>query len=47
MALATAASSMHGLLQRTAAAGSQELLSIAAQDEFVRPSQFFPAEEIP
>ncbi len=47
IALATAASSMHGLLQQTAAAGSLELLSIAAQDEFVRPSQFFPAEEIP
>jgi pyridoxine kinase len=43
-ALSAAASSVHGLLRRTAAAGSAELLTIAAQDEFVSPSQVFAAE---
>jgi pyridoxine kinase len=37
-ALAAAGSSLHGLLRRTAEAGSREILTVAAQDEFVRPS---------
>jgi len=37
-ALAQAGSAIHGVLRRTAAAGSRELLTVAAQDEFVRPS---------
>jgi pyridoxine kinase len=32
------------LLQRTAEAGSREILTVAAQDEFVRPSRIFTAE---
>ncbi|CAH1658198.1 Pyridoxal kinase PdxY [Hyphomicrobiales bacterium] len=43
-ALTEAASSIHGLLKRTAEAGSREILLVAAQDEFVSPSQRFPAE---
>jgi pyridoxine kinase len=43
-ALTAAASSIHGLLKRTAEAGSREILLVAAQDEFVSPSQRFPAE---
>jgi len=37
-ALGLAGSAIHGVLRRTAAAGSRELLTVAAQDEFVRPS---------
>ena len=37
-ALAAAASSIHGLLRRTMAAGSRELLTVAAQEEFVAPT---------
>jgi pyridoxine kinase len=40
-ALAEAGSSIHGLLRRTAAAGSREILTVAAQDEFVAPSSRF------
>ena len=42
-ALSAAASAVFGLLRRTAEAGSRELLTIAAQDEFVAPSQIFAA----
>jgi pyridoxine kinase len=42
-ALSAAASSLHGLLRRTAAAGSPELLTVAAQDEFVAPTRVFQA----
>ena len=42
-ALAAAASSVFGLLQRTVAAGSRELLLVAAQDEFIAPSRCFEA----
>jgi pyridoxine kinase len=42
-ALAEAGSAIHGLLARTAAAGSTEILTVAAQDEFVRPSRRFEA----
>lgn len=42
-AMARAASSVFGLLRRTHAAGSRELLIVAAQDEFVAPSRIFDA----
>ncbi len=42
-ALAKAAASIYGLLKRTREAGSREILTVAAQDEFVTPSyQFVP-----
>jgi pyridoxine kinase len=40
-ALSRAGSSIHGLLCATQDAGSRELLTVAAQDEFVRPSRMF------
>ena len=40
-ALALAGSSIWGLLRRTAEAGSREILTVAAQDEFVQPSRMF------
>ncbi len=40
-ALAAAGSSIYGLLRRTAEAGSREILTVAAQDEFVTPSRTF------
>ena len=43
-ALSAAASSIYGLLRRTAEAGSREILSVAAQEEFVTPSRVFRAE---
>jgi pyridoxine kinase len=42
-ALEAAGSSIYGLLRRTAEAGSREILTVAAQDEFVTPSQRFSA----
>lgn len=45
-ALAEASASVYGLLKRTEEAGSREILTIAAQDEFVSPSHRFPAEEV-
>ncbi len=42
-AMEAAGSSIHGLLRRTAEAGSREILMIAAQDEFITPSQRFAA----
>ncbi len=42
-AMAHAASAVHGLLRRTVEAGSRELLIVAAQEEFVRPSRIFTA----
>ncbi len=42
-ALEAAGSSVFGLLRRTAEAGSREILTVAAQDEFVAPSQVFHA----
>ncbi len=45
-ALSMAASSIHGLLRRTAEAGSREILLIEAQDEFVTPSRVFAAEPV-
>ncbi len=43
-ALEAAGSSLFGLLRRTAEAGSRELLTVAAQDEFVAPSRHFASE---
>ncbi len=45
-AMAAAASSVWGLLSRTEAAGSREILLVAAQDELVAPSRTFEAEEV-
>jgi pyridoxine kinase len=45
-ALARAASSIYGLLKRTAEAGSREILLVEAQDEFVAPTTRFEAEQI-
>jgi len=45
-ALARASASVYGLLRRTAEEGSREILTVAAQEEFVAPSQSFPVEEI-
>jgi pyridoxine kinase len=42
-ALEAAGSSIYGLLRRTAEAGSREILTVAAQDEFVTPTQRFSA----
>ncbi len=43
-ALAEAGSAIFGLLDRTAAAGASEILTVAAQDEFVRPRRRFVPE---
>ncbi|MCE4223646.1 pyridoxal kinase PdxY [Methylobacterium sp. C25] len=45
-ALGMAASSIHGLLKATAEAGSMELLTVDAQDEFVNPTKTFPIEAV-
>lgn len=45
-ALTEASASVYGLLKRTEEAGSREILTIAAQDEFVSPSHRFEALEI-
>ena len=45
-ALAAAAGSVFGLLARTEAAQSREILLVEAQDEFVSPSRTFPVEEV-
>lgn len=45
-ALERSAASVYGLLKRTAEAGSREILTVAAQDEFVAPTRSFPAEQI-
>ena len=46
VALSRAASSVYGLLKATAEAGSREILTVAAQDEFVRPSRVFEAQAV-
>jgi len=43
-AAAAAASSVYGLLRATAKAGSREILTVAAQEEFVKPSRVFMPE---
>ncbi|MCO5091957.1 pyridoxal kinase PdxY [Bosea sp. (in: a-proteobacteria)] len=45
-ALSKAASSVYGLLKRTKESGSREILTVAAQDEFVAPSQVFAPEAL-
>jgi pyridoxine kinase len=45
-ALTRAGSSVYGLLKRTEAAGAREILTVAAQDEFVSPTETFQAEPI-
>ncbi|MGX5734493.1 pyridoxal kinase PdxY [Bosea thiooxidans] len=45
-ALGKAASSIYGLLKRTSDAGSREILTVAAQDEFVAPSHVFVPEAV-
>jgi pyridoxine kinase len=45
-ALGRAAASVHGLLARTAEARSREILLVAAQEEYVRPSRTFAVEEV-
>jgi pyridoxine kinase len=45
-AMAAAASSIHGVLRRTMAAGSRELLTVAAQEEFVSPGLWFEPEGV-
>ncbi len=45
-ALGAAAASIHGVLRRTAEAGTREILTVAAQDEFVTPSTTFPVEDL-
>ncbi len=45
-ALAAAGSATFGLLRRTMDSGSRELLTVAAQDEFVRPSRMFITETV-
>jgi pyridoxine kinase len=44
VALSAAASSIYGLLRRTAEAESREILTVSAQEEFVTPSRVFRAE---
>lgn len=44
LALELAGSSVFGLLRRTAEAGAREILTVAAQDEFVTPSTRFTAQ---
>jgi pyridoxine kinase len=46
VALEKAASSVYGLLKRTEEAGSREILTVAAQDEFVSPTWTFAAEPV-
>jgi pyridoxine kinase len=45
-ALSNAGSSIHGLLRRTAQAKSREILTVAAQEEFVNPTNRFLAVEV-
>lgn len=45
-ALSSSASSIFGLMKRTKEANSREILLVAAQDEFVHPTQKFYAEKI-
>jgi pyridoxine kinase len=45
-ALSRSASSIFGLLKRTADAGAREILLIEAQEEFVNPSRVFAADKM-
>ena len=46
IALGMAGASVYGLLRRTAEAGSREILTVAAQEEFVSPTTTFPVEGV-
>lgn len=46
IALERATSSVFGLLRRTKEAGSREILTVAAQDEYVAPSRVFVSEAV-
>ncbi len=45
-ALGAAAASVYGLLARTEAAGSREIVLVAGQEEIVSPTHAFPVEEV-
>jgi pyridoxine kinase len=45
-AMAEASASIYGLLKRTDEAGSREILTVAAQEEFVNPTRRFDVEEV-
>ncbi len=45
-ALVHAVSATYGLLKQTADVGSREILTVAAQDEFVRPTKLFTVEHL-
>ena len=45
-ALSAAASSIYGVLRQTSQAGSREILTVAAQEEFVAPSRVFAATRV-
>lgn len=45
-ALSRAASSVFGMLKRTKEAGAREILLVAAQEEFIKPSRVFAAEAV-
>ncbi|MCW3040683.1 MAG: pdxY [Solirubrobacterales bacterium] len=45
-ALGEAAASVYGLMRATAEAGSREILTVAAQDEFVAPTRRFAVDEV-
>ena len=45
-ALSGAAASVHGLLARTEAAGSREIVLVSGQEELVSPSRVFEVEEV-
>jgi pyridoxine kinase len=46
-ALARAASSIFGVLAKTVQVGAREIQLVTAQDEIVKPSRLFEAEELP
>ena len=46
IAMAEACASVYGLLKRTEEAGSREILTVAAQEEFVNPTRRFGVEEV-
>ena len=46
LALGMAAASVYGVLRRTLAEGSREILTVGAQDEFVAPTETFPVETV-
>jgi pyridoxine kinase len=45
-ALGEASASVFGVLKRTEEAGSREILTVVAQEEFVTPTRRFPVEEV-